>query len=292
MIHHLSGSKANQIETFPLSQTSELILGRDPSAAVRYDLERDDVVGRQHARIEIDRSNPAQFMPTDLNSRNGTFVNRQKITGTVRLHPGDVVQLGLGGPEFQFDIEPRPPEALKETRIVAESAPPTRISTESTAIPQRPSSFVDKATVERMIAQNVGETQRRQSRAYLLIGGAALLAVLVIFGAVAAYLSYRNRATETQVSQEVSRVQAALSEKESKAPLAATEIAQKNGKAVVYIEVSWELISTKTGGLGYHQFLPNDKGQLMKVGPPVIPAYVQVAPDKIEPYLTYDHNRS
>jgi serine protease Do len=129
VIRHLSGSKANQIETFPLPQTSELILGRDPSAAVRYDPERDDVVGRQHARTEIDRSNPAQFMLTDLNSRNGTFVNRQKITRTVRLHLGDVVQLGLGGPEFQFDIEPRPPEALKETRLA------DRTSAESASAP-------------------------------------------------------------------------------------------------------------------------------------------------------------
>ncbi len=295
VIRHLSGSKANQVEEFPIAHVSELVLGRDPTATVRYDPERDDVVGQQHARIQIERNNPDQIVLTDLNSRNGTFVNKQRVTGSVRLNPGDIVQLGAGGPEFQFDIEPRPTESLKATRIVSSGVPSTRVSASSSTPPTAvssagPSSPVGKATVERIVAQNISETRRQQSRTYMLIGSVALLAVLVLFGAVAGYFIYRSRKTEAQVGQEVGKVQATLAEKEAKAPLSATEIAQKNGSAVVYIEVAWKLINIKTGSLVYHQFLPNDKGQIIKGGPPIVPAYVQVAPGKIEPYLTYERN--
>jgi len=295
VIRHLSGSKANQVEEFPLAHVSELTLGRDPSATVRYDPERDDLVGRQHARIARDPNDPSQFTITDLNSRNGTFVNRQRINGTVRLAPGDVVQFGPGGPEFQFDVEPRPTQSVKATRILPTGVPQTRVAAEAAATsppstsPGSPS-YVGKATVERIIAQNLSETGKKQSRKYMLIGGAALLVVLVLFGAVASYLIYRSRTTEAQIGQEVGKVQATLAEKEARAPLTPTEIAQRNGNAVVYIEVSWKLLNTKTGGLVYHQFIPNEGGRLLKGGPSVIPAYVQVERGKIEPYLTYERN--
>ena len=117
VLKHLSGSKANQVEEFPLQHVKELVLGRDPSSTVKYDPDRDDLVGRQHARIAQDPNDPSQFIITDLNSRNGTFVNRQRIAGTTRINPGDIVQLGPSGPEFVFDVEPRPATSTKATRI-------------------------------------------------------------------------------------------------------------------------------------------------------------------------------
>ena len=109
VLKHLSGSKANQVEEFPLNHVKELVLGRDPSSTVKYDPDRDDLVGRQHAKITQDPNDPSQFIVTDLNSRNGTFVNRQRISGTTRLNVGDVVQLGPGGPEFLFEIDAQRP---------------------------------------------------------------------------------------------------------------------------------------------------------------------------------------
>src|ERR671932_207878 len=170
VLKHLSGSKANQVEEFPLNHVKELVLGRDPSSTVKYDPDRDDLVGRQHARISQDPNDPSQFIISDLNSRNGTFVNRQRIVGTSRVNPGDVVQLGPGGPEFVFDVEPRPASATKATRVANTNAmaPPT-----PTARPRRvaraggagaPPPFpptapgapahggVGKATVERIVA--------------------------------------------------------------------------------------------------------------------------------------------
>ena len=58
ILRHLKGSKASQLEEFPLQQFVELIFGRDPSSNVRFDPEKDDLVGRQHARIAREASDP------------------------------------------------------------------------------------------------------------------------------------------------------------------------------------------------------------------------------------------
>src|ERR1700693_1711980 len=137
VLRHLSGSKANQVEGLPLSHFSELISGRDPSASVKYDPNRDDLVGRQHAKIIRDQADPNQFIITDLNSRNGTFVNRQRIVGSVKIAPGDAVQFGAGGPEFQFDLEPPPQQYLNQTRIPGQRTTASYGSTPATTPPTR-----------------------------------------------------------------------------------------------------------------------------------------------------------
>src|SRR5262249_30838992 len=106
VLTHLGGSRANKEEKFPLSEFKEIILGRDSSSTVKFDDDTETMVGRQHARITRNIAFPSQFFITDLNSRNGTFVNGQRIVGTVNLKPGDVVKCGSNGPEFLFRIEP------------------------------------------------------------------------------------------------------------------------------------------------------------------------------------------
>ena len=49
-------------------------------------------VSRQHAQIS--RSNYGAYSITDCNSRNGTFVNGQRISGTVTLNENDFVRIG------------------------------------------------------------------------------------------------------------------------------------------------------------------------------------------------------
>src|SRR5688500_660878 len=91
LIKHLSGSKANQVEEFSLKHHNEIIFGRDLAATVKYDPDRDDLVGRQHARISRDNSNGNLFHIADLNSTNGTFLNGQRVVGITSVHPGDKV---------------------------------------------------------------------------------------------------------------------------------------------------------------------------------------------------------
>lgn len=297
VLKHLSGSKANQVEEFPLAHVKELILGRDPSSTVKYDPDRDDLVGRQHARIAPDPVDPNQFVITDLNSRNGTFVNRQKVTGTTRLNFGDVVQLGPGGPELVFEYEPRPQTSTKATRVVSTGpgAPATRVPEAGgpfvppTGAPHAPAGGVGKATVERIVAHNVAEAKRSQGRSYLLIGGAALVAVLVLFAAVGGYLFWRTRSAQQAAEQasqtsasEVSGLKQSLDAEKAAAPMKANDVVKNYGGAVVKIDVAWKLVSQQGDGLVYHQYM-SFQGQPRAV-------YVRLADGSIEPYLTYKSN--
>ena len=106
IIRHRSGSKAKEIEEFPLTLYQTLTIGRTANSAVKYDPERDDLVSRMHAKIKQDPNDPTRFTIEDLNSRNGTFVNKQRIIGVAMVKPGDVIQLGPDGPAFVFDLDP------------------------------------------------------------------------------------------------------------------------------------------------------------------------------------------
>jgi serine protease Do len=106
-LRHLTGSRANEVDEFSLDVTAELLMGRDPAASVRFDLEADGLVGRRHARI-VRGPGPSGAAPVfvlyDLDSRNGTYLNRERVVGYLPLRPGDLVQLGAGGPELRFEV--------------------------------------------------------------------------------------------------------------------------------------------------------------------------------------------
>jgi serine protease Do len=300
VLKHLSGSKANQVEEFPLAHVKELVFGRDPSSTVKYDPDRDDLVGRQHARIAQDPTDPNQFIVTDLNSRNGTFVNRQRLTGTTRLNFGDVVQFGPGGPEFVFEYEPRPATSTKATRVASTAppsgAPATRVPESGgpfvppTGAPHAPSGGgVGKATVERIVAHNVAEAKRSQGRSYMIFGGLAIFLVVILLAGVGGYLWWRTRSVEESAEQakqaaagEVSGLKQSLDADKAAAPMKANEIVKNYGDAVVKIDVAWKLVAPTGNGLVYHQYM-NFQGQPRAV-------YVQLGDGTIEPYLTYNSN--
>ena len=295
VLKHLSGSKANQVEEFPLAHVKELILGRDPSSTVKYDPDRDDLVGRQHAKITQDPNDPSQFIVSDLNSRNGTFVNRQRLSGTTRINPGDVVQLGPGGPEFVFEVEPRPAGATKATRVVAapQTAPQTRVpggaGPTAPGFPQTspagpaPSGGVGKATVERIVAQNVQQAKKSQGRTFLAIAAVVVVLGVVVLG-VGGFFVWRW--TTSKSTSDIATLKKGLDEAKTAeaaaAPMKAADIVTNYGKAVVKIDVSWKLVSQQGNGLVYHQYM-------MVNGQPRA-CYVRTSDGSIEPYLTYNSN--
>src|ERR1700757_59114 len=76
VIRHLSGSKINQVEQFPLKDLQEITIGRDPSSDIAYDQRRDDVVSRRHAAIRVEGDGgDVAFWLRGLNSSNGTLLN-------------------------------------------------------------------------------------------------------------------------------------------------------------------------------------------------------------------------
>jgi S1-C subfamily serine protease len=279
VLRHLNGSKANQVEEFPINLFHELTVGRDPSSTIRYDPDRDDLVGRCHARISRDTVDSEQFIITDMGSRNGTFVNKQRIVGSAKVIPGDLVQLGAGGPEFQFDIEPRPEPAIRQTRVAAEAvatAGPLPLTREG-AFPQVATSAnpafttgtrVGKTTVERMVTQ-----ASKQSR-NLLIAAASGLCLIVAL--VAGVLLYKGRLDVGSLQQNLaSQGMTTGSEiaklKERTSPLTPGEIAEAHTDAVVYVEVTWQLINNRNGQPLHFKFIPNfyrdRNGQIQQIVP-------------------------
>ena len=291
VLRHLSGSKAQQIEEFPLAHFSELSIGREPNCTIKYDPDRDDLVGRQHAKISFDPTDRTQFIISDLNSRNGTFVNRQRIIGSVRIAPGDIVQFGAGGPEFQFDIEPRPQNVFRTSEAGSPlSTPATRMGSEPGIISQtrtgdQPSNnppavisgghqgSIGKATVERMIAQSSSD-----SRKNLIRGGAALLIIVAI---VAGVLIYQNVTSKNQFASDLA----------AGAPATPDQIYKSNMDTVVFVVAGWDLIHIPTGDKVYHEYILNNDGTgkpILNTGKAYIPVYIEFRDGSIEPSLTTD----
>ncbi|MCW8132818.1 MAG: FHA domain-containing protein [Planctomycetota bacterium] len=78
--------------------TAEAVtVGRGEGNTLRLDPYQDQSAGTNHAEI---RFKHGAYVLIDKNSRNGTFVNGQKITGEVPLQPNAVVRFGDKGPEF------------------------------------------------------------------------------------------------------------------------------------------------------------------------------------------------
>ncbi len=74
--------------TFPL-QGEETVLGRDPGCGLTVN---DSGVSRNHAKLVLSRSGAWLY---DLGSRNGTFLNGQRVSTPCELKEGDRIQLGL-----------------------------------------------------------------------------------------------------------------------------------------------------------------------------------------------------
>lgn len=300
IIKHLSGSKANQVEEFSLKHHTQLIFGRESTSTVRYDPDRDDLVGRQHAKLQQDPNDPNVFVITDLQSRNGTFVNNSRISAPVRLSFGDVVQFGPDGPRFQFDVEPRPMGATKPTRIGdARTAPETRFTptnqpmniplgeSQPTKVSAPVKAGVGKATVERMINQTVEETKQQERSKFAVIGGAAAFVGILLIGSLAFggyyYNSRKQSDLQSQIENKSNEIDVKTKELEEKTKEAieknganpsspnamqATEIVKRYSDSVVYIEVAWRLIDASAQTQLFHQYVPNDRkylGEILKV---------------------------
>jgi pSer/pThr/pTyr-binding forkhead associated (FHA) protein len=98
-----NSSKAGTSQEFQVAKFPNVTIGRDPRCEVAFDPKKDELVSRAHTKICLQGES---FWIGDLGSRNGTYVNTQRVSGRVKLMPGDVVQLGPGGPEFEFSVEP------------------------------------------------------------------------------------------------------------------------------------------------------------------------------------------
>ncbi len=93
----LSDGWENGMDTIPLEHGSST-LGRSPESDIVVGRTHGSVVSSRHVTLTVHSS---YCELEDLDSSNGTFVNGERI-GKVRLRHGDKVELGSGGPAFEF----------------------------------------------------------------------------------------------------------------------------------------------------------------------------------------------
>lgn len=281
-VHHLSTSKANQVEEFPFKHFKELTIGRDPSCEIKFDPDKEDLISRRHAKIVIEKEEPPEFTLSDLGSRNGTFINKQRIFGPAKLVPGDLVQLGAGGPEFKFEVDPPLEGGARPTRLAGvggsvlaptREAPAGPGSPVPTALPpQSAPAGVGKATVERMIAETKSQTRRN-----FFIGGGVLV---VLIAAIAAYVALRKPQVITNTVQ---------------VPpdgMNPAQIASTYGDSCVLVEVAWKMVSIESGRQIYqvyaHNAAKDDTGKVVRrwnIDLEYLPVFVPIG-DNYEPLLT------
>ncbi|MBV6412628.1 MAG: hypothetical protein OMOMHJEC_00401 [Xanthomonadales bacterium] len=112
IVHFISGARAGHTEVYPVARFESLYIGRDPGCDVRVDPEREPMVSRSHAVVEWldDEEGQRSYLLTDLLSSNGSYLNGERVRGTVEIRDGDHVRLGAQGPEFVFGIERAQPD--------------------------------------------------------------------------------------------------------------------------------------------------------------------------------------
>ncbi len=94
--------------------TQGLRIGRDPNNEVHLD---DPDVSRHHARVIL--YNGALWVQ-DAGSRNGVFVNENRISTHKQVGPGDAVRIGTH--EFRIDVQV-PMQAAPVAQLVVASRP-------------------------------------------------------------------------------------------------------------------------------------------------------------------------
>jgi S1-C subfamily serine protease len=148
----LSGARAGQLEAF---RKGYIGLGRHPLSDVRFDAERDLDVSSRHAAIVRKTEG---FVLQDLGSRNGTFVNGQRVSGDTLLRDRDVIGFGANGPALEFAVietdADLPATAAAEGLAERASAPREVIPAHPRKTAPRPSTGVRiRAEVARQTAQ-------------------------------------------------------------------------------------------------------------------------------------------
>ncbi|GAB4033575.1 trypsin-like peptidase domain-containing protein [Spirosoma gilvum] len=290
VIRHLSGTKANQVEEFDYKKYNELTFGRATSNVVRFDPERDAAVSREHAKIVREAGKQLGFTIIDNNSRNGIFVNKNRVSGSAMVEPGDEIQLGQGGPTFQFDLNPRPAELMMSTRVVdipVSVKPTTELSFTETAAPSSSDNDMTvphkvglgKQTVERMMM-----TERRKTNKSVLVSVAAVLVVL----SGLAY-AFKDKFKPEVKTITIHHHDSTKVIEPVNNGLTAEQIAATNTSKVVFIEFGYKLTHTLTGDDIYHEYMPIKLANGQVVNKAV---YIETAPGKIEPLLGLKRNVS
>jgi len=187
---------------------------------------------------------------------------------------GDEVQLGMNGPVFTFDINPRPQDMMAATRMVEipTSIKATTIS-ELEPVPAAEIAKVGlgKQTVERML---VAERKKSSSKMAVVLVG-----VLVALGALA--YAFKDKLFGKNITTIVN-----VQDSTTKDKMTPEQISKENEERVVQIEFGWQLFDANTSDELWQLYVPV-KGEDGKTN--YLAAYIENR-DGIEPYLDIKRN--
>jgi pSer/pThr/pTyr-binding forkhead associated (FHA) protein len=100
----IAGSRTG--ERIPITEFPA-ILGRNEACDIVFGAAEDEGVSQRHASIVIEGGAP---IVRDMNSTNGTYADKQKITRFI-LKDGTIVRLAIEGPEFRIILDDEALEA-------------------------------------------------------------------------------------------------------------------------------------------------------------------------------------
>jgi len=305
VIRHTTGSKASTVEEFPVTAGSELLFGRGASCDIRFDEDREEFVSRRHMKLVVRDASGPEFTLVDLASRNGTFVNQCRVTGPALVQPGDVVQLGAGGPEFQFDVVAEdlrtnvPIENLQGALDASQSPlknKPSRTASEVREPPasdsQRPASSRPARRVGRRALVSRRRPSRRNSRknrvAGLFVMVAAVLVTWNFFGARWKLWRGPLKDSAHEFSAHTFRAFSAS------ATLTPEQIARQETDSLVKIDHTWHLVDSASGRPIKQVYTPNRRelsgsgsAELVPNAGSDLPIFVLLAGNRLQPLLTF-----
>ncbi len=280
VIRHLSGTKANQVEEFDFSKR-ELSIGRAAGSDIQFDPGEETIVSREHGKIKQESATPPSFKIVDNNSRNGIFVNKQRVKESIPLVPGDEVQLGLNGPVFTFDVYPRPIDLMQATRVIdiPTSIKATTISTlapeSNVSLGEPVKTGLGKQTVERMLV-----SERKKSTNKM----ALVLLLLVVVASVLGF-AFKDKIFPKAAGPNI--VNNIIQDSTNKNKRTPEMIARENIDKVVQIEFGWQLFDANTSDELWHEYkiIKGTDGQNRYTA-----LYIQNSNGQIEPYIDVKKN--
>ena len=171
-IEIVSGARAGVRKAF---EKSYVALGRDTLSDVRFDPDADLDVSTKHAAVLLSGDG---YVVRDLGSRNGTFVNGQRVAGDTPLADGDVIRCGGHGPEARVRLVKEAAEQVL-AKVAAPAPPPPRSGAPAApAAPQKARPATDSR------AKPAGPSATSVLRAEVKASATRYRAVLVMLGII------------------------------------------------------------------------------------------------------------
>ena len=163
----------------------ELIrIGRMPDSDVNFDPEVDLDASGRHAEI---RNEDGRYLLIDTGSRNGTWLNGQRIKHAA-LHSGDEIELGRGGPKLEIASVRNRPSSRAPTGRISTGAPPRDPRFDPLAMPVTTATRLEDLAARpdllpegfrALAVPQPTPTHRRPRRSSTFLWGAAAVVLLV-----------------------------------------------------------------------------------------------------------------